>query len=57
MTTEKIKYSIECLKQLKHYVLMPPLAEQVSLLKQTSTDKSIDSENIFNSLTLNSNST
>ena len=40
------------LKILKHYVFLPPLADQVSLLKQTSTDKSIDSENIFDSLTL-----
>ena len=43
------------LKILKHYVFLPPLADQVSLLKQTSTDKTIDSENIFNSLTLDSN--
>ena len=43
------------LKLLKHYVFLPSLADQMSLLKQTSTDKSIDKDNIFNSLTLNSN--
>jgi GR25 family glycosyltransferase involved in LPS biosynthesis len=40
------------LKQLKYYVFMPPLADQMSLLKQKEPDKQIDSENIFNSLTL-----
>jgi GR25 family glycosyltransferase involved in LPS biosynthesis len=42
--------------KLKYYVFLPPLADQTSLLKQTSTDVSIDKDNIFNSLTLNSNS-
>jgi len=41
--------------KLKYYVFLPPLADQMSLLKQTSTDVSIDKDNIFDSLTLNSN--
>jgi hypothetical protein len=41
------------LKILKHYVFLPSLAEQFSLLKQRNPDKGLDSENVFNSLTLN----
>lgn len=41
------------LKILKHYVFLPSLVEQVSLLKQRYPEKGIDSENVFNSLTLN----
>jgi len=40
--------------KLKYYVFLPPLADQMSLLKQTSTDISIDKDNIFNSMTLES---
>jgi len=41
--------------KLKYYVFLPPLADQISVLKQRQPDKLIDSENIFNSLTLDSN--
>lgn len=41
------------LKILKHYVFLPSLAEQFSLLKQRNPDEGLDSENVFNSLTLN----
>jgi GR25 family glycosyltransferase involved in LPS biosynthesis len=51
-----IQIQKKTLKILKHYVFLPALIDQISLLKQTSTDKSIDKDNIFNSLTLNSNS-
>jgi hypothetical protein len=50
-----IQIQKKTLKILKHYVFMHPLIDQVSLLKQTSTDISIDKDNIFNSLTLDSN--
>lgn len=41
------------LKILSHYVFIPPLVNQISLLKQTnSQDISIDPDNIFQSLTL-----
>jgi hypothetical protein len=50
-----IQIQKKTLKILKHYVFLPPLIDQVSLLKQTSTDISIDKDNIFNSLTLDSN--
>jgi hypothetical protein len=43
------------LKILKHYVFLPVLIDQVSLLKQRQPNKSIDSENVFDSLTLDSN--
>ena len=50
-----IQIQKKTLKILKHYVFMPPLVEQVSLLKQRNPDKPIDTDNIFNSLTLDSN--
>jgi hypothetical protein len=49
-----IQIQKKTLKVLKHYVFLPPLADQMSLLKQTSTDISIDKDNIFNSMTLES---
>ena len=50
-----IQIQKKTLKILKHYVFLPPLIDQVTLLKQRQPDKLIDSENIFNSLTLDSN--
>ena len=41
------------LKILKHYVFLPSLADQFSLLKQRNPDEGLDSENVFNSLTIN----
>jgi GR25 family glycosyltransferase involved in LPS biosynthesis len=50
-----IQIQKKSLKILKHYVFLPPLIDQMSLLKQKEPDNSIDSNNIFNSLTLDSN--
>lgn len=50
-----IQIQKKTLKILKHYVFLPPLIDQVTLLKQRQPDKLIDSENIFNSLTSDSN--
>ena len=50
-----IQIQKKTLKILKHYVFMPPLIEQVSLLKQRNLNDMIDENNIFDSLTLDSN--
>ncbi len=50
-----IQIQKKTLKILKHYVFLPVLIDQVSLLKQRQPNKSIDSENVFDSLTLDSN--
>jgi hypothetical protein len=50
-----IQIQKKTLKILKHYVFLPVLIDQVSLLKQRQPNKSIDFENVFDSLTLDSN--
>ena len=49
-----IQIQKKTLKILKHYVFMPPLVEQVSLLKQRNPDKYDFDDTTFDSLTLDS---
>ena len=49
-----IQIQKKTLKILKHYVFMPPLVEQVSLLKQRNPDKYDSDDTTFDSLTLDS---
>ena len=49
-----IQIQKKTLKILKHYVFMPPLVEQVSLLKQRDPDKYDSDDTTFDSLTLDS---
>lgn len=46
-----IQIQKKSLRQLKHYVFIPPLIDQLSLLKKSCP--TIDPDNIFTSLTLN----
>jgi GR25 family glycosyltransferase involved in LPS biosynthesis len=49
-----IQIQKKTLKILKHYVFMPPLVEQISLLQQRNPDKYDTNDTIFESLTLDS---
>lgn len=49
-TAIDIQIQLKSLKQLKHYIFMPQLVNQMSLLKQLIPNTDLDKDNIFNSL-------